>query len=96
MNRNSIGYLKRNNGTQIIIIFISVILKFYKQAKKLKIQPHEIDALMIGLYFLSTDGKYFRNLSKARARQKMQERVVFIHKRIRVSIFRQNFAIRSQ
>lgn len=29
MNRNSIGYLKRNNGTQIIIIFISVILKFY-------------------------------------------------------------------
>jgi hypothetical protein len=43
---------------------------FYKQAKKLKIQAHEIDAVMIGLYFLS-GGNYFKGLKAQQSREKM-------------------------
>ena len=51
--------------------------EFYKMARKVKIQPHEIDAIMIGLYFLSKGG-YYKKLSKARAREKMLKRLCTI------------------
>lgn len=44
--------------------------EFYKQAKKIKIQPHEIDALLIGLYFLSK-GDYFKNFSTEKIRSRI-------------------------
>ena len=48
--------------------------EFYKQAKKLKLENHEIDAVMIGLYYLAK-GQFFQRLSKASARTKILKRL---------------------
>ena len=46
----------------------------YKQARKLKLEDHEIDAVMIGLYYLGK-GQFFAKLSKASAREKILKRL---------------------
>lgn len=48
---------------------------FYKQALKLKIKPHEIDAILIGFYYLG-GGLAFRKFSMPAYRQRFLSRLV--------------------
>lgn len=50
-----------------------VLNDYYKEAKKLKIEPHEIDAVMLGLYFINKE--LFLRLVKKKSREALLIRI---------------------
>lgn len=50
-----------------------VLNDFYKEAKALKVEPHEVDAVCIGLYFLNKE--IFKRLASKKSRAKLANRL---------------------